>query len=427
MVMALKAPSGVSLFTRNLMTAKISTSPMISWEEAERIIDRELDGFVLPRQRIPVREALGRWLAADHFSSWDLPPFDRSAMDGYAVAEDDPGPAYRVLETVAAGRMPTQRLAAGAAIKVMTGAPVPAGAGRVIPVEDVSREGPVIRVLRRGPETYLRRRGEDLRQGGLLLRAGARLAPVDLANLIAGGVAQAEVFRPARLAILSTGDELVDDPAQAGPGRVMNTNGPMLRFLAEQHGFAVASEAWAPDDPDKILAALRQALDQADLVLVSGGVSAGDFDFVAGAFSRAGLRVHFSQVAIKPGKPTVFAASSGKAAFGLPGNPVSVFATFHLFVLRAAARLRGSAAAMPQEIALPLGSAFRRGRAERTELVPCRVASDGSLAQIPFHGSAHLAALSQADGFFVVPQGIAELAAGAPARFLPLSWPGARP
>ncbi|MBI5241535.1 MAG: molybdopterin molybdotransferase MoeA [Elusimicrobia bacterium] len=399
---------------------------MILWEEAAASIDRETPAAVLPRERLPARQGLGRWLAEDAVSRLDLPPFDKSAMDGFAVRAGGRRESYRVLETVAAGKTPTQALDEGAAVKVMTGAPVPEGTGRVIKVEDVREEGGSIRLLKDAQERNLCRQGEDLRRGDVVLRAGVRLGPVDVANLIGCGVTEVEVVRPARLAILSTGDELVDDPALAGPGRIMNTNGPMLRFLAEQHGFAVVSEASVPDDPARTLAALREARESADLVLFSGGVSAGDFDFVKEAFPQAGLRVHFTQVAIKPGKPTVFATAPGQAVFGLPGNPVAVFVTFHLFALRAAARLRGGSLPDPREVSLPLAGAFRRRRAERCEFVPCRLVSDGSLEAVPFHGSAHLAALSQADGFFAVPRGTGELAAGSPVRFLPLSLMGAR-
>ena len=394
---------------------------MILREEAAAVIDRETPAVVLPREKVPVRQALGRWLAQDALSRLDLPPFDKSAMDGFAVRADDQRESYRVLETVAAGRVPTVALTPGGASKVMTGAPVPAGTGRVIKVEDVREEGGSIRLLHDAPERNLCRKGEDIKRGDLVLRAGTRLSPVDIANLIGCGATEAEVLRPVRTAILSTGDELVDDPAQAGPGRIMNTNGPMLRLLAEQNGLEVVSESAVGDDPGKTLEALRRALEAADLVLVSGGVSAGDFDFVEEALPKAGLKVHFTQVAVKPGKPTVFATGPGKAVFGLPGNPVAVFTTFHLFALRAAARLRGQPPRAPRELALRLGFDYRRRNPERAELVPCRIQPDGSLARLAFHGSAHLAALSQADGFFLVPQGTTELPAGSAVRCLPLS------
>jgi len=391
---------------------------MISWEEAARIVDRETSGEPAARETLPVREALGRTLAADHFSRLDLPPFNKSAMDGFAVAGG--GGAYRVVETVAAGSTPRRGLNPGTAVRVMTGAPVPEGAVRVIRLEDASEEGGILRVVRESSEANICPRGEDLKIGDRVLGAGTRLSPVDLANLVACGLTQAEVFRPLRLAILSTGDELADDPAKLGPGRIMNANGPLLRSLARRHGLEVAGEATVSDDPDKTLRALREALERAPLVAVSGGVSAGDFDYVGGALSRAGLRVHFTRVAVKPGLPTTFASAPGKAVFGLPGNPVAVFAMFELFVLRAASRLLGLAAAAPRELRLPLSAAFRRRKTERDELVACRVL-DGALTPVDFHGSAHLMALSRADGFFVVPAGAAELAAGSAVRFLPLS------
>ncbi|MBI4676579.1 MAG: molybdopterin molybdotransferase MoeA [Elusimicrobia bacterium] len=392
---------------------------MIPLEQALAIVDRELGGAALPRETLPVAEALGRWLAANQTSRFDLPPFDKSAMDGYAVAGGEGRDAYRVARTVAAGSMPGGAVAPDEAVKVMTGAPVPEGTGRVIRVEDVRPEGSSIRVMRRAPEANICRRGEDLRRGDVVLAAGTRLDPVDLASLIACGVTRVEAVRRVRLAIISTGDELVDDPAAAQAGKIMNANGPLLRLLAARHWLDVVREETVRDDPEATLGALRSALERADLVLVSGGVSAGDFDFVSDALTRAGLSVGFSRLAVKPGLPTTFASRAHQAAFGLPGNPVAVYVMFHLLVLRAAARLSGGSPPV-REFPMSLARGFARRRTERAELVPCRISAEGSLEAVEFHGSAHLAALSAADGLFVVPAGTAEVAAGRRVGFLPL-------
>lgn len=396
---------------------------LIPLDNALRIVQESLEGCTLPSQRVAIRQSLGRILAADQFSQLDLPPFNKSAMDGFAILAGDERPSYRVLETVAAGNVPTQRIEPGMAVKVMTGAPVPPGTGQVIQVEHVRLEEDTICVVKRGKDPNICPQGEDVRRGDRVLAAGTRLGPLDVANLIGCGIAEVEVFRPVRIAIFSTGDEILDDPAALGPGKIMNTNGPLLAGLAVRFGFEVVGEESLCDQREIIVSALRAALGRADIVVFSGGVSVGDFDFVGGALADAGLQLHFNTVAVKPGRPMTFASAPGKAVFGLPGNPVSVFLMFHVFVLRAAARMTGSDWPM-REFTMPLGVEFRRRRAERLEYVPCRIEGDGTLRPVEFHGSAHLTGLTEADGFFIVPVDVSSLAARQAVRFMPVrGWP----
>ena len=174
----------------------------------------------------------------------------------------------------------------------------------------------------------------------MILRAGSRLGPLEIANLISCGIMEIEVFRPIRLAVISTGDEIVDDPRELGPGKIMNINGPMLAMLGRRLCMEIVMEKSIPDRREATVEAISAAVACADLVLLSGGVSVGDSDFVGAALGDAGLRVHFSAVAVKPGRPLCFATGKGAAVFGLPGNPVSVYVMFHLFVLRGSADVR---------------------------------------------------------------------------------------
>ncbi len=261
-------------------------------------------------------------------------------MDGYAVLDGDVRDAYKVLETVMAGSTPTAPLQAGAAVKVMTGAPVPSGAGRVIPVEHVRRQDDAIEIIRPTNDRNICPQGEDVRPGDMILRAGSRLGPLEIANLISCGITEVDVFRPIRLAVLSTGDEIVDDPRDLGPGKIMNANGPMLALLGRRYSMEIVMEKSIPDRRDATVEAISSACECTDLVLLSGGVSVGDYDFVGAALADAGLCVHFSAVAVKPGRPLTFATRPGAAVFGLPGNPVSVYVMFHLFVLRGRADVR---------------------------------------------------------------------------------------
>ena len=384
---------------------------MIPLDEAFRILDETLAEVKAPGETIRVREALGRILLTDEVSRLDLPPFDKSAMDGYAIIDGDEPEEYHLLGTVAAGEVGRQRLVPGSTVKVMTGAPVPTGTGRVVMVEHAEEQGPMVRVHKRTGPSNICRQAEDVRRDDVVLRAGTILDALDIANLIACGITKVQVARPLRLAIISTGEEIVDSPKLLTPGKIMNVNGPLLTGLAKEHGLTVVGEQSVPDDRQLIAEAMRTALEQADIVVLSGGVSAGDFDFVIEALADIGLTLHFSRVAVKPGKPTTYASGQGKVVFGLPGNPVSVYLMFHLFVLRAVALLCG-VELEGRKLSLPLGSAFRRRKAERTEYVPCRLTRDNTVEPAEYHGSAHLTALMQADGFFVVPMGVVAIAAG---------------
>jgi molybdopterin molybdotransferase len=392
---------------------------MIPLEKAFALLDETLQGFRLPAEALPVQEALGRVVRAEQKSRLDLPPFDKSAMDGYALLPGDERDEYRLLETVPAGKLPRQKLAAGTAIKVMTGAAVPQGAGLVVMQEYTEEQGDRVKVLKHGGPSNICQKAEDVKTGDVILQAGSRLGSLEIANLVSCGITEVEVSRQPRLSIISTGDEIVDDPSQIGPGKIMNSNGPMLAALARRHGLPVTGRRVLRDDEEATHRGIRAALEESDIVVLSGGVSVGEFDFVLDALSEAGLKIRFSRVLVKPGKPTVFSWSGEKCAFGLPGNPVSVYVMFHLFVLRAVARMTGARPPV-REIRLRLAESFSRRKTERLQFVPARLTGEGMVAAVDFHGSAHLAAVLQADGLFRVPVGVASLNTGDLVAFSPL-------
>lgn len=392
---------------------------MLSLDEALGVVDATLADARLPAETVATRAALGRTLAADQVSRLDLPPFDKSAMDGYAIRADDERDSYRLLETVAAGQVGGAALAPGTTVRVMTGAPVPAGAGRVIMQEDTERDGETVRVRVHRPAANICLRGEDVRVGDVVLPAGTTITAVDIANLIACGIVEVEVRRAPRLAVISTGDEIADSLDDLAPGRIMNSNGPLLCGLAEEFRLPVVGEWTLPDQPHATVRGILEALERAEIVVISGGVSVGEFDYVLPALAEAGLTVHFCRVATKPGKPMTYASGGGKVVFGLPGNPVSVHLAFHLFVLRAVAHYTGGPAGL-RTFSLPLASDFKRKKTDRTEFVPARLTDEGAVAPVEFHGSAHLAAMTHADGFFIVPAGVAALGRDDRVAFVPL-------
>ncbi len=395
---------------------------MVPLEDALAQVDAVMASRpALPVEAVPLGKCVGRVLAEDVLARLDVPPFDQSKMDGYAILADDRRGNYDLLEVVAAGRMPSAPLRPGACVKVMTGAPLPERAGRVIVVENASEGSGSVTVHQHDPETYVRRRGEDLRVGDVALPAGTHVTPLALAHLASCGVERIRVTRRPTVALVSTGDEVATCMAGRGPAQVLDANGPMLAALAHQHGIQVVMRSHVPDALSLTRDAIRESLARADLLVVTGGVSAGDFDYVLPALTEEGLETHFSRVAVKPGKPTVFASGEDTIAFALPGNPVAAFLTFHLFVLRAIAWLTRRRPTR-RALSVTLREAFRRRRAEREEWVPARLSDDLTCTPIEFHGSGHLAAVAVSDGFLVVPAGITELDLGAPATFVPLAW-----
>jgi molybdopterin molybdotransferase len=393
---------------------------MIRIEEMNRRLAEALRGARLPSVMVRVRDARGRVLAADQASRLDLPPFDKSAMDGYAILPDDERTSYRLLGTVAAGQAAAPALSAGTTVKVMTGAPVPAGAGRVVMQEDVEEKDGVVSIARQGGGVNICRMGEDVRRGDVIMSAGKRLDALEIANLVASGITEVEVVRPVRVAIISTGDEIVEHPDQLEPGKIVDTNTPLLEALAAAHGLEVASVARIPDQRDSTAQAIRAGVEAADVVVLSGGISVGEFDTVHDALADLGIHELFAGVAIKPGRPLTLAqTATGKIVAALPGNPVSVYLMFHLCLLRIAALLSGAEPGL-RELELELGHDIVRKNTKRQEYVPARVSDAGVVLPVEFHGSAHLTALMNADGFLVVPIGPAALLAGSRVRFLPL-------
>lgn len=388
----------------------------LTLEQGFSRLDEAVADARLPHETLAASAANGRILARSVHSALELPPFDKAAMDGYALPPERDGEEYRLVGTVVAGQSPpVDPLGPGQAMRVLTGAAVPPNTAEVVMQEDVRVDGEKIRVLRRRARN-LCSRGEDLHIGDRVLAAGHRIRPLDVANLISCGIVEVDVVCRPRIAVISTGSELADDPSALRPGQIMNSNGPLLIGLSSAYGLEPIASSRVGDDLGGTCRALEQALDDADLVVLSGGVSVGDLDFVPAAFAALGLDVHVAGLLVKPGRPAKVATRGRKLIFGLPGNPVSVFLMFHLLVLRALARL--SETSLPMRVfSLPVATSFARRNADRMEFLPARLREDGQTALIDYHGSGHLSALATADGFVVVPQGKQTLEPGERTEF----------
>lgn len=287
---------------------------------------------LMSAESVVLRDAQGRVLAAPVVAGRQLPPWDNSAMDGFAVrAADLPG-ELPVVGTIAAGAAPDVVLPPGAALRIMTGAPMPAGADTVVMRENVDDRGDtaVFPAERAGRD--VRRAGEDIALGDEVLHTGDELGPGELGVLAALGFARVDVARRPRVGVLSSGDELVEVDVEPRPGQIVNSNAYALAAQVREAGGEPVMLGIARDDTDEMVAKVREGL-ALDFLVTSGGVSVGDYDFVKPAFERAGVPLEFWKVAIKPGKPLAYGlAPSGAPVFGLPGNPVSSMVVFELFV-----------------------------------------------------------------------------------------------
>ncbi len=378
----------------------------------------------LPAERLPRRASAGRVLARSVAATVDVPAADVSAMDGYAVCGDlAAGAVLPVAGTVVAGDPPGFELPPGSAARIMTGAPVPRGADRVIPVEASDRGARVV-VFARAFEAgaHIRRRGEVQRAGGPLLAAGALLTPGALALLATHGTPEVEVHRAPRVAILVTGDEVVAPDAEPRPGQLRDSHTDFLLAAGAALGLAFEPLGIARDEIESLAGAIEKGLGY-DVLLTTGGVSAGELDLVEGVLAGFGCETIFDAVAVQPGKPLVAARHARGLVFGLPGNPAGAMVGFWLFVRPALRRLLGLAdglwqGAVAAELAGPLPAATARDR-----FLPAEIAfEEGRVLALPCPpvGSHDLGAYGRGSGLVRVRAGEAARGTGESCEVLPL-------
>ena len=366
---------------------------------------------LLEIERVPLGEAAGRVLAGGIVSDVDMPPFDKSAMDGFACRQADLDGPLRVVMTIHAGQMPERGIGEGECARIMTGAPVPEGADTVVMVEDAAQTDGTVRVTRRSRASNICLRGEDVQGGDLVLDAGMLLGPARIAVLAAVGAREVTVRRRPVLGIAPTGDELVEPGEPRSAGRIRNSNGPQLVAQASSAGFAAQYLGIVRDEPGAIREALRRGTGSVDVFVFSGGVSMGERDHVPATLEREGFEILVRGVAVKPGRPLLFGARDGAWVFGLPGNPVSTFVLFETVVKPFCYRLAGHRY-RPPVVRVPLRGAIERRALERLDHVPVTLVPGGAAEPVEYHGSAHIHAYSVADGIMVVPPGTERIEAG---------------
>lgn len=427
---------------------------MLTLEEALTLVEKHASP--LPPTRVGLGEALGLKLAEDIASDTDSPPHDKAMMDGYAVRSADHDPTRWILEEIAAGDVPQLPLRPGTASRIMTGAPLPAGADAVVPVEQTELiDSGAVRLEQPAPPPgqHVLPLGASMRAGDIVLRAGAIIRPVEIAIFAETGHAQVLVTPRPRIAVLATGNELVDVASKPGAGQIRNSNGAMLRAAGLRAKAEAIELPVARDTLDELTERMKQGL-EADILVLSGGVSAGRFDLVPRVLAQLGVEQVFHKVALRPGKPLWFGVKKARAfeagksdvdaktqlghaahgipipaspdrtvlVFGLPGNPVSSLVCFELFVRPAIAALAGGGFGQLASVQAKL-TANCDCAGGRAACLPARLTSDGDdhvVEILPWQGSADLATLAKANGLARLPAVKQHYPAGAIIEVMPL-------
>lgn len=400
---------------------------MIDIDEAVKIILDSVEP--IGNEEVGPLEALGRVLAQEVRADSDVPFADNSAMDGYAVRAEDVGNASEdtpaeldVIEDIPAGKLPAREVTQGTASRIMTGAPIPPGADAVVMVEYTERRDSAVLIKAAvEPGANIRRAGEDIAKGQLLYSPGISLRPADIGVIVSAGCARIEVGRRPAAGIISTGDEIIEPGGPAGPGKVRNSNSYILHALCAAAGAAPRYLGIVPDRKEKIRDAFLGAALFCDMILTTGGVSVGDYDFVRDALGELG-DISFWKVKMKPGKPLAFGRIGGKPAFGLPGNPVSSMVSFELFVRPAILKMTGAreifrprtTAKLEHEITdKPARTKIFRGVAARSR-DKLTVRSTGR------QGSGILMSMALANCLFIMPDGVSRMKKGDAVEVIPL-------
>jgi len=377
---------------------------------------------VVEAERLLLSDALDRVLAVDAAAAMNHPIHANAAVDGYAFAHESylAGPMWIIEGRSAAGAPFEGDLKAGEAVRILTGGVVPAGADTVMLDEDSRIENGILHAptgLKLGANR--RKAGENAAVGEVALTAGLRLTPQALSHAAAAGLTQVTVHKPLRVAVLSTGDEVIEPGAEPQPGAVVDANRPMLKGLAQSWGFEVIDLGIAPDDPAAVRAALDRGATEADVILGSGGASAGDEDHMARLLGEEGTRAIW-RIAMKPGRPLALGRWNGVPVFGLPGNPVAAFVCSLIFARPALMSLSGAGWSEPLAEMRPAAFAKRR-KAGRREYLRGRLNAEGAVEIFANEGSGLIRGLVWATGLVDLPDGGPDVAEGDQVRFLPFS------
>ena len=377
---------------------------MITYEKAFEIVMNSV--FETGSETIPFSQSSGRILAEDICSDMEMPPFNRSAVDGYACHRSDLSHDLEIMEVIKAGKEPKMKVGDNQCSKIMTGAIVPDGCDVVIMVEDVEiLKSGEIKFTGKDPKRNISFKGEDSKIGDQVLHSGKLIKPHDIAVMASVGHTNVVVRKKPMAAIISTGDELVEPTVVPGISQIRNSNAYQLIAQIERSGGSANYYGIAPDIEEATFNIIQRAINENDIVILTGGVSMGDFDFVPAVLKKAAVKILFDQVNVQPGKPTTFGVHPKAIVFGLPGNPVSSFIQFETLV-RPFINLMMGYKWKPTEKKHPMAVRFERKSAIRMGWVPVVIGENGEVKPVDFHGSAHILALPYSDGLISIQAGI---------------------
>jgi molybdopterin molybdotransferase len=366
----------------------------------------------LGTERVDITNAANRILAEDVKSDMDVPPFNKSVMDGFACRRTDLDNELAVVETIPAGYTPTKSIGPNQCAKIMTGGVVPEGADCVVMKEYI--EIPAENTVRFDGEytdDNICQKGEDIKTGDVVLSRGTQLGPHHIAVLASVGHTRPMVSKIPRVGIIATGSELVDPTSIPEPSRIRNSNSFQLAAQVESVG-AVAKDYGITEDTEKAIDnMIKKAIGENDVIIVSGGVSVGDFDLVPGILQQNNIDLLFESIAVKPGKPSVFGVSEKIYCFGLPGNPMSTFVQFEILIKPFLYKLMGHDYKY-HDVRMPLDESIERKKTERQVWFPVAITEAGTVKLIEYHGSAHISSLCGADGLVSVDVGVAKVEKG---------------
>ncbi len=383
---------------------------MISFDEALRLVSHNLP--LNKTENVQLNDALNRVLSADIKSDMDMPPFDKAAVDGFACRRADLDKPLKLIEVVPAGVQPAKTVTQNCCSKIMTGAPIPKGADCVVMVEQTSMpdENTVV-VTDTKTKNNIAYKAEDIKMGAVVVPKGTLLAPQHMAVLASVGAVDVPVYQKVRLTVMSTGDELVEPHIVPGPSQIRNSNGIQLLMQALRMGVDARYGGNIADNEDACRQMIGEAIAESQVLVLSGGISMGDYDYVPAILKELGFELLFKSIAVQPGKPTVFARSKNKFVFALPGNPVSSFNIFELLAKPFLFKLMGHEYS-PPVLKLPMGADYERRSTGRMGFVPAKINNAGCIEPISYHGSAHINAFVVANALFSMPPGIEKVNKG---------------
>lgn len=383
---------------------------MIQFAQALEIVLQ--NARTMPTEKVTIDDALERVLATDVASDIDMPPFNKSAMDGYACRREDLACELTVGEVIPAGHQPKKSVGPNQCAKIMTGAVVPEGADCVIMIEYVQQvSADTIKFVGEKTADNICQKAEDIKTGDVVLTKGTVIGPPQVAILASAGCANPVVAQKPRVAVIATGSELVSPDSKPSPWQIRNSNSFQLTAQIKKSGATPTNYGVAADTEQAINETFQKAASENDVVLLSGGVSMGDFDLVPGILRQNNVELLFEKIAIKPGKPTVFGISKDTFCFGMPGNPVSAFVLFEILVKPFLYKMMGCDH-KPVTVPVILDRSVSRKKIDRDSWLPVTFTPEGKAVAAEYHGSAHINALCQAQGLICVPAGTGVLEGG---------------